>query len=83
MPKTGRSLGVTDPFDPKQNLEGGAKYLAQMLKEFGGDRRLALAAYNAGPGAEDQFASPCRLSRQSWCCRRTQPAKKQNHVWVK
>lgn len=55
MPKTGRSLGVTDPFDPTQNLEGGAKYLAQMLKEFGGDRRLALAAYNAGPGAVKRY----------------------------
>ncbi|MDI9641605.1 lytic transglycosylase domain-containing protein [Kamptonema cortianum] len=51
MPKTAKSLGVTDPFDPVQNLEGGAKYLSQMLKEFGGDKRLALAAYNAGPGA--------------------------------
>lgn len=55
MPKTGRSLGVTDPFDPKQNLEGGAKYLAQMLKEFNGDRKLALAAYNAGPGAVKRY----------------------------
>jgi len=51
MPKTAASLGVTDPFDPVQNLRGGAKYLAQMMKQFGGDVRLALAAYNAGPGA--------------------------------
>jgi len=51
MPKTAASLGVTDPFDPAQNLRGGAKYLAQMMKQFGGDVRLALAAYNAGPGA--------------------------------
>ncbi|MCA0361357.1 MAG: lytic transglycosylase domain-containing protein [Armatimonadetes bacterium] len=51
MPKTAASLGVKDPFDPVQNLEGGAKYLAQMMREFNGDRRLALAAYNAGPGA--------------------------------
>lgn len=50
MPATARSLGVTDPFDPAQNLEGGAKYLAQMLKQFNGDIRLALAGYNAGPG---------------------------------
>ncbi len=51
MPATARGLGVTDPFDPWQNLQGGAKYLSQMMRQFGGDVRLALAAYNAGPGA--------------------------------
>jgi hypothetical protein len=55
MPKTAQSLGVTDPFDPRQNLEGGAKYLAQMLRQFNGDRSLALAAYNAGPGAVKRY----------------------------
>jgi Transglycosylase SLT domain len=49
MPETAASLGVTDAFDPAQNLNGGAKYLAKMLEQFG-DARLALAAYNAGPG---------------------------------
>lgn len=55
MPKTAQGLGVTDPYDPVQSLNGGAKYLAQMLKEFGGDPKLALAAYNAGPGAVKRY----------------------------
>lgn len=49
MDPTARSLGVTDPFDPEQNLDAGARYLAQMLRRFG-DPELALAAYNAGQG---------------------------------
>ncbi|WOV88426.1 lytic transglycosylase domain-containing protein [Sporosarcina oncorhynchi] len=49
MPGTARLLGVTDSFDPKQNIMGGAKYMRQMLDQFG-NVELALAAYNAGPG---------------------------------
>src|SRR5271165_4959537 len=48
MPATAASLGVSDPFDPVQNLDGGAKYLSQLLTQYGGDVSLALAAYNAG-----------------------------------
>ena len=55
MPATARSLGVTDATDPAQALDGGAKYLKQQLDRFGGDERLALAAYNAGPGAVQRF----------------------------
>jgi murein DD-endopeptidase MepM/ murein hydrolase activator NlpD len=50
MPGTARSLGVTNPYDAQQNLNGGAKYLARQLKHFG-RVDLALAAYNAGPSA--------------------------------
>ncbi len=49
MPDTARELGVGDRFDPVQNLRGGADYLARQLLRFG-DLRLALSAYNAGPG---------------------------------
>lgn len=49
MPATARSLGVTNSFDAEQNIMGGAKYISQMLKRFGNDTKLALAAYNAGP----------------------------------
>lgn len=51
MPVTARSLGVKDVFDPEQNIMGGAKCIKQKLKEFNGNVRLALAAYNAGSGA--------------------------------
>lgn len=54
MPATAESLGVTNPFDPEQNLRGGAQYLAQMIRKFG-DAKLALAAYNAGPGAVAKY----------------------------
>ena len=55
MPGTAASLGVTDPTDPAQAIEGGAKYLRQQLDRFGGDVEKALAAYNAGPGAVAKF----------------------------
>jgi soluble lytic murein transglycosylase-like protein len=55
MPGTAAGLGVTNSLDPAQALEGGAKYLAQQLKAFGGDEARALAAYNAGPGAVQRF----------------------------
>ena len=55
MPGTASALGVTNPLDPAQSLQGGAKYLRQQLDRFGGDEKLALAAYNAGPGAVQKY----------------------------
>jgi len=50
MPATARAMGVRNPRDPQQNVMGGTKYISQMLRMFGGNTKLGLAAYNAGPG---------------------------------
>jgi len=65
LDETAKDLGVVDPFDARQNLDGSARYLTQMLKRFG-SLELALAAYNAGPTRVDQYKGvpPFRETQQ-------------------
>jgi soluble lytic murein transglycosylase-like protein len=62
MPSTARSLHVTNPFDPQQNVDAGVRHLKQLLESYGGNVKLSLAAYNAGAGAVARSAGIPRFS---------------------
>jgi hypothetical protein len=55
MPQTAKALGVTDAYDPEQNIMGGAKYLSELLGQVSGNTEFAVAAYNAGPGNVQKY----------------------------
>jgi hypothetical protein len=55
MPATARQFGVVDPYNPTENVRAGVAYLRQLLDRYGNNEELALAAYNAGPGAVDKY----------------------------
>ena len=63
MPRTAEMLGVGDPFDPEQNIEGGVKFLSSLTDKYNGDVEKALAAYNAGPNRVDAGQVPEAASR--------------------
>lgn len=62
MPSTARSLHVTNPFDPQQNVDAGVRHLKSLLESYGGNIKLSLAAYNAGAGAVARSAGVPRFS---------------------
>lgn len=62
MPATARSLNVSNPFDPQQNVDAGVRHLKALLESYGGDVRLSLAAYNAGQGAVARHAGVPRFA---------------------
>lgn len=82
MPGTAKYLKV-NPNDPRQNIEGGAKYLAELLRQFGGDEEKARAAYNAGPGAVQKYGGVPPYPETQGYVRATAPPPRQKAKPIK
>ncbi len=86
MPSTAASLGVAEPLDPAQSIEGGARYLSQLLHQFAGNTADALAAYNAGPGAVQQYGgvppTPKPSSTSPKCSATPPPTARAGSGWA-
>ena len=68
MPATAADLQVSDPLDPKQNVDAGSRYLKSLLERFGGDLARALGAYNAGPGAVEREGGVPQIDETQELC---------------
>lgn len=82
MPETAAMVGVANPFDPAENVSGGARFLRYLLGKYGGDLTLALAAYNSGPSRVDAAGGvpliPETADYVSWILNRITPRPPQN-----
>jgi soluble lytic murein transglycosylase-like protein len=77
MDGTARGYGVVDPYSPQQNVDAGARFLRDLLKRYDGSTSLALAAYNAGPGAVDRYGGvPPYKETQTYVARVQSAAKR-------
>ena len=75
MPDTFKQIGEGDPFNPRQNIDSGAKYLKQLLARYGGDVKLALGAYNAGPARVDASGDVPAKYEPAWTACRNETLK--------